>query len=87
MSSAEDLQYSLLQQEDGKLYLDFPRFVSGKHLTNIHIIQTFSICNLLYFYDKRYLCNCSRNSCNLIRQHKLKMGGILDCNDLLEIIN
>ena len=36
MSSAEDLQYSLLQQEDGKLYLDFPRFVSGEHLTNTY---------------------------------------------------
>ena len=50
MMSSEDLQYSLLQQEDGKLYLDFPRFVSGKHLTNIHIIQTFSIYNLLYLF-------------------------------------
>ena len=36
MMSSEDLQYSLLQQEDGKLYLDFPRFVSGKHLTNTY---------------------------------------------------
>ena len=47
MMSSEDLQYSLLQQEDGKLYLDFPRFVSGKHLTN-----TYNRLFLLYFYDK-----------------------------------
>ena len=32
---SEPLQYSL--QEDGKLYLHFPRFGSGKHLTNTYM--------------------------------------------------